>query len=389
MTPNRILFITEGGLGDHVALTPALRELKRSFPDSFVCVFTTYRHTTDAAKENPFADLRPSQVESDNSFLATNKNIDELYILNRYAFKSLSVIARIKAELAVVRFLRRKKFDTVISTFPHKDRFILWALASGASIRVGARNQGFRWLLTHTPDIEKSRGGVLEYYCDLVRSIGATVHSLRTEYVVPEFSAAWADRLLQEFHLPPLRRIVAVHPGASGKHKVWPPERYAALINYITRRHDVTVLLPKGEKDREVVADIKKYLQTEIFEVDCGGSIGHLAAMLQRSSLCISNDSGPRHLAVAIGATSLAFFRIHHDLEWDVYEEVERCVTLKGLDLCPACPASKCFGRVPEGEQYGSFCLRMISIETAISQVETLLNRSTSSRKSQHDPLRN
>ncbi len=374
MIPKRILFITEGGLGDHITLSPALRELKRSFPDSFVCVFTTYRRTMDATKENPFANLYPSQIERDNSFLATNKNIDELYTLNRYAFKSLSIIARVKAELAVIRFLRRKNFDTVISTFPYKDRFILWALASGATNRIGARNQGLRWLLTHTPDIEKSRGGVVEYYCDLVRTIGVTVHSLKTEYVIPEISSTWADLLFKQFHLPPLKRIVAVHPGASGKYKVWPPERYAALINNITTRHNVIVVLLKGEQDNEVIADIKKHLQTEIFEVYCGESIGHLAAILERCSLCISNDSGPRHLAIAIGTMSLAFFRIHHDLEWDVYKKVEQCVTLKGLDSCPVCTTDKCFDRIPEGEQYGSFCLRMISIEAAIHQVDTLLN---------------
>jgi ADP-heptose:LPS heptosyltransferase len=199
MTPQRILFITEGGLGDHVALTPALRELKRSFPESFVCVFTTYRRPTDNTKQNPFENLYPSQVERDNSVLAANTNIDELYVLNRYAFKSLRGIARAKAELAVLRFLRGKKFDTVVCTFPHKDRFILWSYASGAAVRVGARNQGLHWLLTHTPDIEKSRGGVVEYYCDLVRAIGATVTSTRTEYMVPDSSTIWADRLLRRW----------------------------------------------------------------------------------------------------------------------------------------------------------------------------------------------
>ena len=383
MTPRRILFLTEGGLGDHVTLTPALRELKRSYPGSFVCVFATYRQTTDATKENPFTDLHPSQIESDNSALATNKNIDELYILNRYAFKSLRGIARIKAELAVIRFLRRKKFDTVICTFPHKERFILWALVSGARIRVGARNQGLRWLLTHTPDIEKAKGGVVEYYCDLVRAIGATVCSTRTVFVVPESSAVWADGLLQELHLPPSRGIVTIHPGASGGHKMWPPERYAALVEHITAKHNVTVLLLKGEKDSEAVAALKKNLRAKVFEVDCSRNIGHLAALLQRCSLCISNDSGPRHLAVAVGTPSLAFFRHHHDREWDVYEEVEQCVTLKGSDSCPVCPPNKCFDRVQEGEHYGSICLRTISIDTAIRQVESMLRAAANSRVSQ------
>ena len=374
ITPRRILFITEGGLGDQVTLTPALRELRKSLPDSFVCVFTTYRRPTDSTKQNPFVDLYPSQLEKDNSVLATNENIDEMYVLNRYAFKSLRGIARAKAELAVVRFLRRKKFDTVICTFPHKDRSILWSFASGAAIRVGARNQGLRWLLTHTPDIEKSEGGVMEYYCNLVRAIGATVHSTRTEYTVPESSTLWAGRLLEKFHVHSSAKFVALHPGASGGYKIWPVERFAALIEYVTTKLNTTLILLKGETDSAVVSAIRENLQREIIEIDCSGNVGNLAAMLKRSSLCISNDSGTRHLAVAVGTPSLAFFRFHHDMEWDVYRTEKMCVTLKGKGLCPVCPPDKCLDKVPEHEKFGSQCLRMISLESAIRQVEIMLN---------------
>lgn len=373
-TPQRILFITEGGLGDHVALTPALRELKRSFPESFVAVFTTYRSPTDNTKPNPFDNLYPSQIEKDNSILANDANVDEMYVLNRYAFKSLRGITRVKAELAVLRFLRRKKFDTVICTFPHKDRFILWSYAAGARVRVGARNQGLRWLLTHTPDIEKSRGGVVEYYCDLVRAVGAAVASARTEYVVPEASVMWADRTLQQLHLDTSKRIVAIHPGASGGYKVWPPERYAALMDHITTRLHASTVLLKSEMDGSVVTAIRENMRTEVIEIDCSNNIGNLAAVLRRCSLCVSNDSGPRHLAVAVGTPSLAFYRFHHDKEWDVYQAVDSCYTLKGSGACPACPPEKCFDRVPEGERFGSHCLRMISLEDAIRRVEIMLN---------------
>ena len=376
MTPQRILFITEGGLGDHVALTAALRELKKSFPSAFVAVFATYRRSTDPDKPNQFRDLSPSQAEKDNSIFATNPYVDELYVLNRYAFKSLHALARVKAELDVVRFLRRKKFDTVISTFPHKDRFVIWAFAAGARVRVGPRNQGIRWLLTITPDIEKARGGVVEYYCDLVRAIGVTVHSTRTEYVVPKASALWADRLLQQFPLDPARRLVAIHPGASGSYKVWPVERLAALMDHISARPDVTLLLLKGAMDDDIVAAVRKNLRAPVLEIDCSESIGHLAAILKRCSLCITNDSGPRHLTVALGVPSLAFFRFHHDREWDVYQAVENCATLKGTDPCPVCPSDKCFDRVPGGEQFGSYCLRMVSLEEAVRKAEAMLQES-------------
>jgi ADP-heptose:LPS heptosyltransferase len=373
IAPERILFITEGGLGDQVALSPALRAVKESFPNTFVAVFATYRRPTDLSKEDPFSNLHPSPAETANSVFATNPHVDELYVLNRYAFKSLPLLARMKAEWSVVTFLRRKKFDTVISTFPHKERFILWGLASGAAYRVGARNQGLRWLLTHAPDIEKTRGGVIQYYCDLVRALGVSVRSTLTEYVVPESSRRWAEERLRQIGVEGGEKFVAVHPGASGLYKAWPPDRYAALIEHIQERWKTRVVMVKGEMDERMVAAIRQHLRMRVDEVDCSGSIGNLGAVLQRSALCISNDSGPRHLAVAVGTPSLAFFRRHHDREWDVYGDVPGCATLKSTERCPACPPEKCYDRIPEGEQYGAYCLRVVSLDRAKQQVDAML----------------
>jgi ADP-heptose:LPS heptosyltransferase len=145
-------------------------------------------------------------------------------------------------------------------------------------------------------------------------------------------------------------------------------------MDHITTKLNTTTVLLKSEMDGGVVSAIKDKIQTEVIEIDCSRNIGNLAAVLQRCSLCVSNDSGPRHLAVAVGTPSLAFYRFHHDKEWDVYQAVDSCVTLKGSGMCPACPPEKCFDRVPEGEQFGSHCLRMISLEDAIRRVEIMLN---------------
>lgn len=371
--PRRLLFITEGGLGDQVALSPALRSVKESFPGCFVAVFATYRRPTDIAKRDPFINLYPSSSESHNSVFTTNPHVDELYVLNRYALKSLPLLERATAEWSVVKFLRSKKFDTVISTFPHKDRFILWALASGAVNRVGARNQGLRWLLTHTPDIEKTHGGVIQYYCNLVHALGARTRSTRSEYIIPESSLRWADEQLRRTSVGAEEKFVAVHPGSSGPYKCWPPDRYAALIEHIQKRWNIRVVVVKGDMDGKIVAAIQENLRTRVDEIDCSGSVGNLAGVLKRSALCISNDSGPRHLAVAIGVPSLAFFRRHHDREWDVYDDIPGCATLKSAEPCPVCPPEKCYDRIPEGEQYGAQCLRLVSLERAKQQVDAIL----------------
>lgn len=375
MSFRKILFLAEGQLGDLLLLTPALRAVKESFPASSVYVLMLERRNADESQSHPFSNLIASPFERLNSVFSTNPNVDQLFVLNRGTFRSLHGIARGKAEWEIIKFLRRQKFEAVVCTFP-EDRFVEWAFASGAGIRVGQRKQNLHWLLTHKPDIEKAEKGVLEYYCDLVRAIGAHVRTTRTEYVIPPSSIEWADRFFNASNISAAQRLVAVHPGATGDYKIWPPERYAALIDHLSNMQGVKVLLLGGKMDQPVTSAIRRHLRSSIIEAKTENSVGNLAAVFRRCSLCISNDSGPRHLAIAVGTPSLAFFRQHHNREWGVYEENDRLMTLRGSEPCPVCPSNICWDKIPSGEIFSSCCMRMIGVEKAIACAEGIIQQS-------------
>lgn len=370
-TPHHILFLAEGQLGDLLLLTPALRAVKESFPASFVSVLVVERYA-HPAKPHPFDNLTASASERERSVLATNPHVDELLVVDRQALRRQRGLARLKAERTVIKFIREKQFDTVVCTFP-EDRFVQWAFAAGAKNRIGQRKQPLHWLLTHKLESEKTDCGVLEYYCDLVRLMGARVHMTRTEYIIPEVSHLWAASFLHNAGVQPSDRVVAVHPGATGDYKIWPPERYAELIDRLSTR-GVKVLLTSGEQDRDVTIAIKAALRSHVVHVTTQGNVGHLAAILRHAHLCISNDSGPRHLAIAIGTPSLALFRHHHDREWDVYEHNERIAVMKGDQPCPACPAGVCRDLIPPGERFGSHCIRQIRVDDVLRRVDEMLS---------------
>ena len=366
MNLRRLLFVAEGQLGDLLLLTPALRAVRTSFPGASISVLIVERHSS---AEMPTGIQR--LAEPHNSILSTNPNVDELFSISRESLRSLRAFERMRAELAVVQFLRGKKYDAVVSTFP-EDRFALWAFLSGASVRVGQKKQGLSWLLTHTPEIEKRDRGVLQYYCDLVRALGATVRSDRTEYNIPAPAHYWADRFLQSNNLETTTRLIALHPGATGDYKVWPPDSYAELIDYLQELQNTRVILCSSPYDVSVAAEIRRLVHTTLIEADTGHDIGRLAALFQRCSLCITNDSGPRHLAVAIGKPTLAFFRQFHDREWQIYPE-EKAPILKSGEMCPVCPPHVCLDRTPDGERFGSHCLRMIEVAEAAKKAEEIL----------------
>ena len=371
MKPINVLFVAEGQLGDLLLLTPALRAMKESFPSASITVLIVERRSNDR-------EWLPNEVlwqvhDQSATVLSTNPSIHQLFRLNRTLLTSKHGIARLRAEVEVIRFLRKQEFDMVVCTFP-EDRFALWAFASGAHVRIGEREQGLSWLLTHRPEIRKRDRGVLQYYCDLVRTAGAQIESDRTEYVVPDSSKQWADDFLQGHGLEAATRLVVVHPGATGNYKIWPAERFASLIDTLQSDTKASVVLCHGSHDIPIVERIRDKLKTSAVQADTGSNIGHLAAILKRSALCISNDSGPRHLAVAVGTPSLALFRQFHEREWGVYEGGSNCTILQGGDPCPSCPIGACLDRIPEGEAFGSFCLRMVTVEHAFLQAMKMLD---------------
>jgi heptosyltransferase-2 len=369
MIPQHILFLAEGQLGDLLLLTPALRAVKESFPSSSVAVLVVERHI-QPDEHRPFDDLTASPAERERNVLATNPNVDELFVISRQALRAQHGLARLKAERAVIKFMRDRKFDTVICTFP-EDRFVQWAFAAGAKTRVGQRRQPLHWLLTHKLEADKAERGVLHYYCDLVRLVGARVRSTHTEYTIPPASLEWAESFLRKAGVTDADCVVAVHPGATGAYKIWPPDRYAGLIDQLSAR-GMKVLLLSGKLDVEVAEAIRVASRAHVIDVPTDDSIGHLAAILHHARLCISNDSGPRHLAIAVGTSSLALFRQHHDREWDVYQHSPRVAVLQGQDPCPACPAGVCRDVIPSGERFGAHCIRQIGVEEVLRRAEEM-----------------
>lgn len=364
MASTRVLFITEGQLGDLLLLTPALRGLRRTFPSAHIAILVLNRQPHGRPSGSS---LVQSKVETP---LSTNPHVDEVYVVDRHSLRARRGLERVRAEVEIVRFLRKKRFNAVICTFP-EDHFVLWAYASGAKIRVGQKGQTFDRLLTHALPIQKSEKGVREYYCNMVRALGVRIESLTTEYPITASAYGWASDFLRRTDLDS-SRIVAVHPGASGDYKVWPPERYAELIDQLQGVPGVRVLLCCGPQDGKIISGIRGRLKTEIVQAN-PETVGQLAALLKKSALCICNDSGPRHLAVAVGTPSISLFRQHHSREWKVYPDTPTCMVLQSREKCPACPAGVCLDRTPGGKRYGSHCLWSLSTESVVRKVVDLL----------------
>jgi ADP-heptose:LPS heptosyltransferase len=374
MSPRRVLFIAEGQLGDLLLLTPAIRAMKYTFPDATVSVLVLNRRGAQSPRESHEPPRGSLMTSGQDTILGTNPHVSDITVLDRRALRDLPLRRKILAELRVVLSLRSHRYDTVICTFP-EDRFVLWAFLSGASVRVGQQHQAFSRLLTHRPVVQKQTRGVLEYYGDLVRAVGADMDSRATEYQIPREASEWAVAHLRSLGLERVSRLLAVHPGATGDYKIWPPECYAAVLDALDGSQGVRTLLFCGPGDVAVVEEITRRARRPPTVVKTEGNLAHFAGLLGRCSLLISNDSGPRHLAAALGVPTITPFRKFHDREWKVYADTPTCVALTPEGVCGFCPPDACLDRIPDGEQYGSYCLRMIRVEDVVASAMRILSQ--------------
>lgn len=375
MSLRRTLVIAEGQLGDLLLLVPALRALKVSNATMHLTVLVVQRRLPAAGGSLTGPLLREGENASTASVLKQLPYVDNVFELDRARLRALRGPARLRGEWEVIRTLRRGRFDAVICTFP-EDRFVLWALASGARRRVGQYAQPLHRLLTDTPHILKEEQGVLRYYLALVAALGAEAGEERTEFGVPASARVWAREFIAT-RCPGSTPLVTIHPGASGDYKIWPPERFSTLVAML-RAKGVRVILCGGEMDGDVVAGITKVHPSEIPVAHTGTDLMRLGALFGESDLCVTNDSGPRHLAIAVGAPSLAVFRRHHDRAWGVYAESDSCVTVRAEEECPVCPRGVCEDRRRDGERFGCVCVRMVSVDAVYDRVIRMLSVSSS-----------
>lgn len=210
--------------------------------------------------------------------------------------------------LALVRRLRRDRFDLALLLTNSFDTAVM-AWLGGVGQRVGYARDARSLFLTHR--IPAPREGrryraapMVESYLALARAIGCPEESPRLELAVMPVESEQAARVWRDLGLPNDGRVVALNStGAYGTAKLWPVEHCASLARQIVEKldHDVLVLCGPGEREaaRQIAARSRspRVFSLAAMEANLGLTKGCLA----RCRLLVSTDSGPRHIAAALG----------------------------------------------------------------------------------------
>jgi len=339
-TIERILIRGVNWIGDSVLTLPAIKAIRRAFPDAEISLLVK-PWVSDIFKGNP--------------------DIDEIILYNTNRFD-------------LARDLRRKGFESAILFQNAFDAaFITWL--AGIPERIGYKTDCRGPLLTKAISVERQtlRRHQVYYYLNLLNSIG-----IPTPYSQPYINLSrdekeWAKNLIKN---SPIRDtdspIVGFNPGATyGPSKRWPVERFAELAEKVIHELKGRVIL-FGSKDEIEIADsiIRRLeaqgsdLKKDLLVMTGKTNLRELSALFSELDLLVTNDSGPMHIASALFVPIVAIFGSTDPSTTSPFGEGHRIVQ-------KALPCSPCLKRrCPEGHFR---CMMDITIEDVFSAIKEIL----------------
>ncbi len=318
----RLLVLRTDRIGDMALTTPALGDLRAYFRKAEITVL---------------APLAPLQL------LREHPAVDRLVPLDGF---------RLPAELV-------GRFDLVIDFTPDEDlRGALLARATQARLRAGFRAAGRQVCFSLRGPRAEPRRHIVDLNRDLLDSLGVPAKTLHPAlYLTAEERGAAQARLAALGAAAPR---VAVHPGGFYPSQRWSPERFAELITSLTERLGAACIVVTGPDEQALAARVCAATPDALRSGAV--SVREMMALIAASDLFIGNNSGPLHVAAALGVPTLSVMGPSDPLRFAPRGPADR-VLRKDLP-CSPCQRARCWHHT---------CLRTIEPEEVHREAEAAL----------------
>jgi lipopolysaccharide heptosyltransferase I len=284
----RILLIKPSALGDVVHALPVAATLHRRYPNIRL----------DWLVEEEAADIvRGHPAISDVVVSGRRRWLRQLRGARQVA-PTLGEVARFVADL------RRRRYDAVLD-LQGLFKSALYVMATSAPIRVGFAEgrEGSPWVLTHRIAAPPQPVHAVDRYLTLAAAVGATEPVREFQIALTPQAVAVAKSMLAGCARP---RVI-LHPSARWRTKLWEVERWRELAASLLAE-GVGVLITGGQEDGTMAAQIGAGLDPAPLSLVGRLSLKELAAVLGKADLMVTVDSGPMHMAAAMGTPVVALF---------------------------------------------------------------------------------
>jgi ADP-heptose:LPS heptosyltransferase len=342
--PAKVVVMRALRLGDLLCATPALRSLRASLPEAHITLIGL-----------PLA----------REFVRRCAALDEFVEFPGYPGIADQDVDPSRT-LAFLDRMQAERFDLAIQlhgsgVFSNPFTVLLGARYTVGFTRSHETDLGLDFSIPYP-----SQGREIHRLLSLMQALGAPDTG-----DLPELSLLEEDRAELKAHpvlatlLTDERPLIGIHPGAKIATRRWSPERFAAVADHLIETFDARIVITGGKDEWAMCERVRSYMRYPALNVAGQTSLGTLAALIERLQLFISNDSGPAHLASALGTRSITIFGAANVEDWAAIDTT-RHRSLSIPVSCRPCYLSEC----PIGYQ----CLRGITTGDVILTAEELLD---------------
>ena len=204
-------------------------------------------------------------------------------------------------------------------------------------------------------------------YLEIAAAVGAPVNEKAYRLQSAGARRLSLENKLRNIGLISERPIVTVHPGGGRFQKLWTVSGFASIADWLAAgEYQVVFVGGPGELDR--TSEIISLLNHQTYNLVGILSLGELMALFEMSPLFLGNDSGPMHLAAAMGTPVVAMFGYADENRWG--PRSEKAIVLRGEERCQDCSKKEC--QDPK-------CINTLSSEAVKGAIETLLHHESTS----------
>ena len=299
-----------------VLLTPALRALKTAYPQSHLSLL-----------------IRPLVAD----LMATHPYVDEVMVDNKG--RGLN---RLPSFWKSVSEIRRSDFDLAVVLHPASFRNALIPFLAGIPERIGSNVSGRGILLTKTCSDRRDLHEVHRYLC-VLELIDIHESNIGMEFWHTNADRQAARRILATHGIAPKEYLIGVNLGTTWRTKRWSLKNFADVITQVQKRFDARILLTGSAAEIPLGEALVQITTVETINLIGKTTLMQLGALIESCALYLTCDSGPMHIAAAVGTPTIALFGptspTRHGPYGENHEIIEKPVE------CRPCYKRKCIRR--------------------------------------------
>jgi lipopolysaccharide heptosyltransferase II len=198
----------------------------------------------------------------------------------------------------------------------------------------------------------------------MLHALGIPTNKVEYKLPVSDHDRKKIDELMKRHGINGLESFIAINPVAKWETKLWSNQKFARLADELIDTYDAKILFTGGAGDRQTIQNIMSAMNSRAVNLAGDTTLNMLAALYEKMNLVVSTDTGPMHMAAAVGTPVVALFGPTAPWRTGPYGPAHQAIQA-GLDCSP------CLKRRCETME----CMKTISVKQVLDATFSLLKK--------------